>query len=307
MMTKKFLSNIKEDIDKYACGFESNSQRTLIMDGDASCYEVACTCTKIDTAIRRVHLKILEAMFLTDCSKARFHITPAGCKKAGRHNLIGEKPYQGNRAGKNKPPLLEPIRQAIQGLLKDPNITVLPQYEYEADDGVMIDAYESILENKDCIVWSADKDLRSVPCAYYDIATGRIDCISDPFGYIGGSTTSTGIFKVVGHGRKFFWYQMLAGDTADNIRGIRSIQGSKIGSAKAFECIREETNESECANKVISWYRDIDQNPLPEAYMLWLLRYKDDSFIKYLKELDINQENKEFINNCWKRKWKLNT
>lgn len=278
------------------------------MDGDAACYEAAATCAKIDTAVRRVHLKILEAMFLTDSTRARVHITPESCKKAGRFELVGEKPYQGNRDHKRKPPMLETLRQCIQGLLKDDNITILPQYDYEADDGLCIDGYA--LQNEDVILWSADKDLRMVPCPYYDIDRGVIDRISDPFGYLNLGSTDTGSAKVKGHGRIFFWYQLLAGDTADNIRGIRSIGGRKVGLQTAYARIselqlREGSSEDRTADEVIKLYKAIDQNILPEAYMLWLLRSEDDSFIKYLKELDITQESKSYINDCWKRKWRM--
>lgn len=302
---KMFLS--KEILDE-AVGFSPKGNQLLLMDGDAACYEAACTCAKLDTAVRRVHLKILEAMFLTDSAKAHVHITPESCKKAGRFNLIGEKPYQGNREHKNKPPMLEPLRQSIQGLLKDDNITIIPNYEVEADDGLCIEAYS--LQNNEIVLWSADKDLRMVPCPYYDIAMGVHDRIDDPFGYLKLSSTEGGSTKVVGHGRIYFWFQLLAGDTADNVRGIRSYRGNKVGIQRAYDCLQEmgqhsRLSEDRTADEVIKMYKEIDQNILPEAYMLWLLRSPDDSFVKYLKELDITQESKSYINDCWKRKWRM--
>lgn len=297
-----------KEVLEEAVGFTPKGNRLLLMDGDAACYEAASTCAKLDTAVRRVHLKILEAMFLTESTRAHVHITPESCKKAGRFNLIGEKPYQGNRDHKKKPALLEPLRQSIQGLLVDKNITVIPNYDVEADDGLCMEAYNN--EHNEIVLWSPDKDLRMVPCPYYDIARGVCDYLDDPFGYLALSSSESGASKVVGHGRIFFWFQLLAGDTADNVRGIRSFRGAKVGIQTAFACLQEMGqrsgySEDRTADEVIKMYKEIDQNILPEAYMLWLLRSPDDSFIKYLKELDITQESKSFINDCWKRKWRI--
>ena len=158
--------------------FKPSMDRVLIMDGDAACYEAASKYVKLDTAIRCVHMKILEAMFLTNCKKARVHITPAGCLKAGRMNLIGVKPYQGNRKDKKKPELLEALRQNISALLNDKNIEVFAHYDIEADDAVVIDSY--YYRNKG-LVYSPDKDLRMVVYPLYDLDTGRVCTIADTF------------------------------------------------------------------------------------------------------------------------------
>ena len=62
--------------------------RVLIMDGDGACYEAASSYVHLDTAIRSLKTKILEAMYLTKCKEARVHLTPKGCRKNGRDHLI---------------------------------------------------------------------------------------------------------------------------------------------------------------------------------------------------------------------------
>ena len=282
--------------------FKPSGDRVLIMDGDAACYEASSKYVKLDTAVRCVHMKILEAMFLTNCKKARVHITPAGCKKAGRGNLIGIKPYQGNRKDKEKPPLLEALRQNIQGLLKDKNIEVFAHYDIEADDAVVQDSY---YYGNDGLVYSPDKDLRMVVYPYYDLSTGRILTVSNRLGNIVLASTSSGLRHPEGQGLKFFWWQMLMGDTADNIRGLDKYQGKNIGMVKSYEILNPIKNELEVATKVLSMYREIDQNPFPEAYALWLLRSPADSFMAYLKELipGLPEALVEWLRECFKRKW----
>nr|DAQ74810.1 MAG TPA: Exodeoxyribonuclease [Caudoviricetes sp.] len=283
--------------------FKPTADRVLIMDGDAACYEAASKYVKLDTAIRCVHMKILEAMFLTNCKKARVHITPAGCKKAGRLQIIGFKPYQGNRKDKEKPSILEPLRQNIQGLLKDKNIEVFAHYDVEADDAVVMDSY---LYGKRGLVYSPDKDLRMVVEPYYDLDTGRVCTIDDRFGCIAISSTSTGLPHPRGQGLKFFWWQMLMGDTADNVRGLDKYQGKNIGMKGAYDLLNPIKDEITAAIVVLSAYREIDQNPFPEANMLWLLRSPADSFQAYLKELvpSMPEDLVEWLRECYKRKWR---
>lgn len=297
---KKGRFNLPDDLPNQ---FEPSGDSILIMDGDAACYEASSKYVKLDTAVRCVHMKILEAMFLTNCKHARVHITPAGCKKAGRGNLIGVKPYQGNRKDKEKPPLLEALRQNIQGLLKDKNIEVFAHYDIEADDAVVIDSYTY---GDRGIVWSPDKDLRMVINPLYDIDTGRVLRIDGRLGDIILASTSSGLRHPRGQGLKFFWWQMLMGDTADNVRGLDKFEGKNIGMVKAYEILKPIEDETQVAITVLNMYREIDQNPFPEAYALWLLRSPADSFSEYLKELvpSMPESLVEWLRACYKRKWR---
>jgi hypothetical protein len=93
-------------------------------------------------------------------------------------------------------------------------------FDQEADDGVAQAQYAAIKAgNTDlsCIV-SKDKDLRMVPGLHLCTKTNSIINVS-AFGSI--QIDSKG--KLTGYGTKFFWAQMLMGDTADNIRGLPAI------------------------------------------------------------------------------------
>lgn len=278
--------------------------RTLIMDGDGAAYKATADAKKMDTAIRRFTTLIYEAMYLTKAEFARVHLTPKGCYKNGRHLLLGAKPYQANRGGKPKPPLLEPLRSMASGLFQPhENIQVFPQYQVEADDAIMMDAYT--VENS--IVWSEDKDLNIVPCPKYCITTGRILMLAPGtrFGWTGERYTDSGKLKPDGRGTKFFWLQMLMGDTADNVKGILKFDGKLCGEVAALTALKGIECENHCANLVLNAYRAINQNPLPEAEALWLARTPDDSAASYIWSLDLTERNRQFILDCFNRKYKL--
>ena len=274
--------------------------RTLVMDGDAACYKATNDCKKMETATRRFTTMIYEAMYLTQAEFARVHLTPKGCLKNNRHLLIGAKPYQANRGGKPKPPLLEPLRSTAPNLFHPSDkVQVFGHFNIEADDAVMIDAYS--VEN--CIVWSEDKDLNIVPCPRYCIKTGRTLVLTpgDRFGWIGTRSTESGKLKPDGHGTKFFWLQMLMGDTADNVKGILKFDGKLCGEVAAIAALNAITCEHHAANLVLNAYRVIDQNPIPEAEMLWLQRAPNDSAIGYIWGLNLTERNRQFLLECYNR------
>lgn len=281
--------------------------RTLLLDGDPLCYVAVNNVVKLDTAIRRFEQDILEKMYLTGCDNVRVHLTPRGSKKNGRLLLNTVKPYQGNRVGVVKSPILEPLRSGAVGHLRHNNlITVLPQWEIEADDGLVIDSYS--IPNS--VLVSIDKDLSLTPYEDYVLSDGIFRKLpeGDTFGYIKMKywVTAKGNprSKVVGKGTKFFFAQLLMGDAADNIKGIITVNGKACGAATAFKYLEDFTDESECADWVIKQYRRIHQNIIPEAEALWMLRSFDDSAYKYLTSLDVTAESRSYLTDCYSQCWR---
>ena len=285
------------DVDTLEEQFPAAVSGTLIMDADGMLYECTNKVANLSTAIRRAKTKIFEAMFLAKCTTVRAHLTSKNCWKAGRKKLIGIKPYQGNRDGKPKPPLLEPLREALSAsdvFLPHEGVEVYLHRDVEADDAMMQDAYTI----SDAIVWSPDKDLRIVPCPWYDVNTGKIDTIRDRYGWIKWDNWKG---KVVGHGTAFFWAQMLMGDSADNVKGILALNGVLCGPAATAKALVGLQTEDEAANVVLDGYRAIDQNPLPEAGMLWLLRTPLDTAEGYIWSLGLTEQNRAFVAECYNR------
>ena len=275
--------------------------RTLVLDGDGPAYVVAATVKKLDTAIRRFQQEMLTQLFLTRSESVRVHLTASTSKKPGRYNIPAEKPYQGNRESKSKPPLLEPLRQAMR--LREnwlPEFdSVQMHFDIEADDAMMQDAYRL---KDDAVIWSDDKDLRMTPYPYFEKGTGRV-MPGEATGKLWLAYTEAGAGKLLGQGPLFFWAQMLMGDTADNIKGIKKYDGKLCGFSGAYNVLKDVTCVNDAANIVLDGYRAIDQNPLAEGWLLWLLRWQGDNFYNYLKELALTPQNTDFIEDCVRRRW----
>lgn len=273
--------------------------RTLILDGDGPAYVAAATVKTLPTAIRRMQTAILTQLFLTKAENAIVHLTANTSAKAGRFNIIAAKPYQGNRESKAKPPLLEACRQALaQRENWLPEFEVQMHHILEADDGMMMDAYRL---KEHGIIWSDDKDLRMTPYAYWEQETQTIEN-THGFGRL-WLKQMTKTRKCLGLGKKFFWAQMLMGDQADNIQGVAKLDGKLCGPVGAFDLLNPVHCEHEVANLVIDAYRAIDQNPIPEGWLLWMLRWDGDTFWKYAMELQWSPANLQFLHDCVNRKW----
>lgn len=289
------------DLSKLGDQFEGHVQgRTLIIDGDGPAYVAAATSKTLPTSVKRMQQAILTHMFSTGAENAIVHLTAQSSHKAGRFNVIAAKPYQGNRESKAKPALLESTRQAIAN--PDnwlPSFEVVMNYVLEADDAMMIDAYRL---KEHGVIWSEDKDLRMTPYPYWERKVGKL-VTPGMYGYLYPDSTPSGTPKTLGYGRSFFWAQMLMGDTADNISGVLKFDGKQCGPVGAYAALADAKSEDEAANIVISAYRAIDQNPIPEGWLLWLHRHPGDTFWQYLQEVRLSEANRAFVNACVQRQW----
>lgn len=262
----------------------------MILDADGPAYRAVTTAKTLPTAMRRFVQHVLELQFLTNCTEVRLHLTAKGSKKAHRKHYPTHWVYQEKRSESPKPPLLEPLRMAVfdsyergDGLIPVDWYVDMHHY-WEADDGMIMDA---VRFGDEAVIWSEDKDLRLTPGPYFEVKTGRTDYIENRFGWIGEDYTPAGKLKVIGHGTKFFWAQMLMGDSADRVRGLDKLDGKNIAEAGTLEFLSGFTDESAAANAVLSAYVRHGQNPLAEAECLWLRRSQEDSAFRYIMELDL--------------------
>lgn len=309
MLDLDFLGIDLAGLNDGAIAAPEGDGNVLLYDGDGACYTHSAGVKNIETCYRRLEKDILTMMYLTNCDHSRVHLTPKGCHKNGRHLLLGVKGYQDNRGSNKKPELLEELRDGAAYHFRDhPTITIIPQYQIEADDGLIIDAYQL----KNGILISPDKDLNLNPYKDYVVGDGVFRKLpdGDTFGWVkrkdwltpSGRKSS----KMVGKGIKFFLAQCLMGDTADNVAGILKLDGKQCGMVGALNALEPITCPHEAVNRVIGGYREIDQNIAPEAEAMWLLRTLEDSSYKLFNEYELTTENKQFLDDCYlNRKWKM--
>lgn len=268
--------------------------RVLILDADGEAYRAAATARTLPTALRRFCTAVLEWQFLTNCNEVRLHLTAEGGFKGGRSLYPSFRPYQGNRTGKSKPALLEPLR----ALLGSPRAVDMGMPEewfckahdyWEADDACTMDSY---YYKDDGLVVSPDKDLRMTVHPYWEARKGASSVLSDDWGYLEMHDDCT---YPIGHGLSYFWLQLLMGDTADNIRGLDKMDGRNVGQARAMQFLEGKSCQNEVANEILWCFAAIEQDPLAEAELLWMRRHEYDSAYEYLSSLELDEPLKVWL------------
>jgi len=239
---------------------------------------------------------------------AVLHVTPQMSDKAGRSKVAVQKAYQSARSGE-KPRLLEAVRAYMESPELQ-NVVGKSWMHAEADDGMAEAAWAAWDAGTPglCVIASKDKDLRIVPGLHFNFDTGEVEGAGDAFGFIDIKTTvkknektgkTTKSHKPRGYGTKFFWRQMLMGDTADTIVGI-----PKIGIVKAQDMLDGCSTDLECFQVVKAAYKEYAETKgfihwetkedvswadvfWSEAQMLWMQRTAGDidDVRKWLQEV----------------------
>jgi DNA polymerase-1 len=182
--------------------------------------------------------------------------------KGFRYGVAKSKPYKGNR--QNPTPFHLPNIVAI--LMSDYN-TVVSRDGLEADDMMCIEQYNS--EVGDTIICSRDKDLRICPGHHYSWECGNQrsvgPVVTDKVGHLEKAGAN-----VLGYGLSFFYYQMLVGDSADNIPGLPG-----VGKVRAFNCLHSLDNEYDLFKVVKDYYKEVMREEAKEyfteqANLLWM-------------------------------------
>lgn len=180
-------------------------------------------------------------------------------------------PYKGNRAGNEKPPHYQFLRDYLMDTYPD-NVFLIKGME--ADDQLAIDQYNSLTHvvgssevdgtsyelECDTIICTIDKDLEMVPGWHYRWAKGSSPEIEPWF------QTKIG-------GLRCFYKQLLTGDTVDNIKGLHGV-GKK---SSLLSKIDDMETEAEMFSHVYTEYYKrfgtyADQFMLENGRLLWMLR-----------------------------------
>lgn len=217
------------------------------------------------------NLRNLVTKILKGCSASYddFKMCVSG-KNNFRYAIAKTQPYKGNRSPEDKPHYFQELKEYMYTYYKDQ----LLEADGEADDLMGIYA----TTHPEVTIATIDKDLMMIPGINYNIDKGYRQYLDDPgILYMQTTTSNTKILR--GYGFKWFCAQMLLGDTADHIPGIRG-----LGSVKTLTILDKYTTIRSMYAAVIRTYRKhkaIDR--LDEIrQLLWIQRKQ--SFEEVIKK-----------------------
>ncbi len=214
----------------------------VLIDGDILTYRAAFSCEgqPIEDAYDKIDALVEDIMKATsfDMFSENYEMFITG-KGNFRYDI--QETYKQNRSGKPKPEHLPCLRDY---LVEAYNAKV--SVDQEADDDIATRATEL---GPDAIIASIDKDFLQVPCHHYNLNRGTLVKVEEFEGLV------------------FFYTQILMGDKADNIFGIKG-----VGPVKAAKLLFNKKTEFELYLSCIAAY-DFDEDKVIEnARLLWLRR-----------------------------------
>lgn len=248
--------------------------RVLIVDGDYLAYYCAGNDETSPGEARRRAIDRLELMRdACGAEKVTVHLTSEGSTKGDRFIIATVKPYQANRNGGRRPKNWAYLRDWMEGY-KGALFTTKTWGTREADDGM---AYHAITLGTDlAVIATGDKDLRMVPAWHLGWRDWSLTRLGTEFAVVG----TNGLL----YGTKWFWQQVLQGDTADGIPGLpKYVSAGKaklMGEKTAEKFLADATNDDEACRIVAalyaSFYPDEWADRLAEQMgLLWMRRDRE--------------------------------
>lgn len=245
-------------------GIES-SERRLLIDGDIVAYRCAAsawdwktgkTLAPLRVAIYRIE-DMMDGIFESlHTDRYSMYLSDS----TNYRNLIYPQ-YKANRKGMARPPYLDDCKNF---LVQRMFATVCENAE--ADDYLGIAQCES----SNTVICSIDKDLLQIPGSHFNFVKGQRMEVTPM------------------EGLRHFFKQLLIGDTADNIFGIRG-----IGKVKADRLIDPLDSIEEMLDCVRAVYKD-DVRLLMNCDVLWIQQNPNemftDRYFNLLKEMGFEEE-----------------
>lgn len=241
--------------------------RTLLVDGDALAYYCAGNDdTSAGQARKNLELKIESAMRAAGADKVSILVTSAASHKGHRYAIARVKEYQGKRNHSRRPKNWQLMRSFIE---QDPRSVVTDTLE--ADDLFHINSVR--LGDENVAILTQDKDMRMVPGWHLSWENHSLVRVHP----------DTWELVVDGkvYGRKWFWLQMLHGDTADHIPGLpkcivaskQKLCGEVTAAALLQGCATEQDARDTVADQYAAFYGDRwPVELLEQACLLWMRR-----------------------------------
>lgn len=190
--------------------------RTLFVDGDGLAYYCAGNDdTSAGEARERLVDKVKGAIRQVGAERATILITASGSHKGHRYAIARVKPYQAQRSGSRRPANWQALRDYMAS--NDFPFDAEISYSAEADDLFGAYAYSNPSHT---VIYTQDKDMRMLPGVHLDWVSHRVHTVEWQQQMDGRVTVHDSKFNDKQYGPRWFWLQMLQGDTADNIPGL---------------------------------------------------------------------------------------
>lgn len=221
-----------------------------LIDADIIAYRIAFACKEesVTTAYRTVDRYVTDILLNVDHDDRFYddwHLYLTGSGNF-RLDIAKTAVYKGNRVAP-KPAYHKELRQH---LVSEWGATV---YEgIEADDAI---ATDSVLLGDVCIMASVDKDFDQIEGWHYNFVRNKHYYVNEA------------------DGRRFFYRQILTGDAADNIIGLRG-----IGNVRADKMLGEATEEKDLYDICLQAYDGDEDRVIENARLLWLRRYENQTW-----------------------------
>lgn len=232
--------------------------KRLLIDGDISRYELGAVCQSVEqhfgTSVVRPHSdrKVREVVdrFIngiverTDCDGFELFLSHGSNY---RHDIAVTNPYKGQRTAP------KPYHWRTVGDILTYDYGAYTVHGAEADDALSIFGR---MDPDNTIIASRDKDLRIVPCFHFSWRCGESQPEIpvhkvDELGWIESKAYTSGGWKLVGEGLKFFYGQVLCGDQIDNYKGC-----PRVGPQKAVAALAHCDSELELYEATLRLYSE---------------------------------------------------
>lgn len=238
------------------------------MDGDALAYYCAGNDdTPTGLARRNLADKIESAARAAGASSVQLLVTSSASHKGHRYAIARVKPYQGKRDSGRRPKNWQFLRTLIE---QDPRAVITDTLE--ADDLFHINSVRLGYEN--AAILTQDKDMRMVPGWHLHWENHSLIKVEPDTWELHANDKM--------YGRKWFWMQMLHGDTADHIPGLPKYvkpdgKQALCGEVTAGKLLAGAANEAAAAIIVGNLYHGYygprwGVELLEQACLLWMRR-----------------------------------
>lgn len=226
--------------------------KTAIIDGDMVCYRCAASCEEepLEIALERADSLIERIMYETGAGAQECYLTGSN---NFRYDINPQ--YKADRKDKPRPKWLQDVRTHLVvgwgARVSDGN---------EADDEMGI----SQCASDDSVIVTNDKDLLMIPGQHFNPVTGEHRVISPH------------------QSMQNFYFQMIMGDTSDNIFGFDGKKRSKVPKflEPTISLLMELSRDTYMYQYVYGLYKDneLEHTFETNAHCLWIQRTHGDKW-----------------------------